>query len=163
MARFLSRANSALLVLALGCTLGACSHSSPRLTDEVRASVRDTQVWNDLMPGSAPNCHAVMQVELRNTTDREIVLLGAEGLVTNVATGARLRRFAAVMLYQELDTKEIRLAPGTDIALTVRTPMGVPAFDQALHPRVRMTVEFRTSDGSVLTLQSRPVTPFVTQ
>jgi hypothetical protein len=47
--------------------------------------------------------------------------------------------------------------------LTIRTPMGVPAFDQKLHPRVRMAVEFRTSGGSLLTLRSRPVTPFVTQ
>ena len=181
MARFLSRANSALLVLALGCTLGACSFSSTRLTDEIRATVRETEVWNDFMPGSQPSFHATMRVALRNTTEREIILLGAEGLVTSdsgppvlrdgrhrqlrtgVPPGTPLRRFPAAMLFQDLDTREIRLAPGMEIELTLRSPMGVPPLDQKAHPYVRMTVEFRTSLDRSLAVQSGPVTPFVTQ
>jgi hypothetical protein len=160
--RFLSAANRPLLLLALGLALSACSTSSV-LTSEVRVKTHDPQVWNDFMPGSRPLCHATMMLTLRNTTQKDIVLLGGEGLLANPRTGAPLRRFPLVMLYQNVETPEVRLAPGMEIELMVRTPIGIPAFDHKQHERVRFSADFRTSLERPLRVQSRPVTPFVTQ
>jgi hypothetical protein len=160
--RFLSPANSALLLLALGLGLSACTASSA-LTGEVRVKARDAQVWNDFMPGSRPLCHATMQLTLRNMTERDIVLFGGEGLLSVPRSGAPLRRFSLVMLYQNVETKEVRLAPGMEIELMVRTPIGVPAFDPKMKERVRFSAEFRTSLDRALRVESRPATPFVTQ
>ena len=163
MPRFLSTANSAVLLLALGGMLGACSFSPARLTDEVRVNVREVQVWNDFMPGTKPMCHATLQLTLRNTTGRDIVLHGCDGLLANAPDGIPIRRFPVTMLYQDLETREVRLPPGMEIDLLLRTPIGVPAFDRKSHARVRFTAAFRTSLDRVLRVQSRPAIPFDTQ
>ena len=162
MPRFLSAANSALFLLALGIALSACA-ASTALTGEVRVKARDPQVWNDYMPGSRPLCHATMTLTLRNTTGKDIVLHGGEGVLENPRTGAPLRRFSLVMLYQNVETPEVRLAPGTEIEIMVRTPIGVPAFDHKLHDRVRFSADIRTSLERPLRVHARPVAPFVTQ
>jgi hypothetical protein len=151
---------SALLLLIVG--LGSCSGPSA-LEHAVRCVVTNSQVWNDVMPGSKPRCHAIMSIAMRNTGAKDIVLRPVEGVLRDARSGAAVRRFALIMDYREVRTEEARLAPGADLVLLLREPPGVPPVDIDRHKVVEFVATLRSSDGELITIESKPLDVFVTQ
>jgi hypothetical protein len=154
--------NKPLLILLLVAGLGSCSGPSA-LERVLRCLVVDSQVWNDIMPGSKPRFHAVMTIKVRNTGPADIVFRPAEGIVRSAKTGEALRRFTLAMDYQDVRTEEARLAPGSEIELRLRTPMGVPPIDAERHPTVVFSAVLTASDGTPLTIESKPLDILVTR
>ena len=164
MHQFRFQSNNVVLLLLALAALAACSPSRQLIGgNEIVATHRDAQAWDDFMPGSAPKCHAFMAVTLRNTTEEDIVLLSAEGTLLDARSDTPLRRFAASIVYNDIETPEVRLAPGSGVDLTFRTPMGVPPLDRRKYAHVRIRIRAHTSLGLPLILQSRPVELLVTQ
>ena len=164
MHRLLLRSNSGLISLLFCAAFCGCGSAPSRIGEsEVVAVHRDAQAWNDFMPGSAPKCHALMTVSLRNLTRDDIVLRSAEGTLVDTRGETPLRRFPAAMVYNDVETPEVRLAPGMELELTFRTPMGIPPIDARRYGNVRFIIRAETSLGRPIALRSRPLELFATQ
>ncbi len=157
-----SSINRTAALLCLLPFLG-CAGPSARIVEEIAAAHGETLVWNDFMPGSRPQCNAVMNVTLRNLTGADIFLTTAEGLISDARNGEPLRRFTALMYFEDADCGEVRLPPGIDVPLAFRATRGLQPFDTKLHSRVKFEIRARTSIDRPLVLNSRPVEPFITQ
>ena len=146
-----------LLLLLAGCALRPDFFS-----DMLTVQVLEHEVWNDLMPGPRPRCHAVCRVRLTNISPDTIELGRASGAILDARSGAPLRTFAAVVLVEDREVSAVSIPPGASVELTARTPMAIPAIDIDTYPLVRIRVEFATSLHRPYPLVTDPVEIFIT-
>ena len=144
--------------------LGYCAPAADTLrSDELRVTVHETSIWNNMMPGSAPVSHALVTVTIRNMTEETVRLSGAEGLVTDALTDAPLRRFDAAFVVEDVERSETGLDPGKELQLTFRSRRGLAPLDPARHRSLFLAIRVSTSLGRDLVFRSGPVDLLIAQ
>lgn len=163
MLRHRSLRNSFPFVLLSLSFFTHCGTLQDVITSEIEVVSITGDAWNDFMPGSPPKFISVLQIALRNTTAKDIVLHGASGAIIDDRSGNPLRRFRAIILYEDVEMREVRLPPGQTVSLTARTPEAVPPVDPVLYRSVLFMIEGKTSLEKTLILSSPPMELFETQ
>lgn len=115
------------------------------------------------MPGSAPVSHALATITIRNETDAPIRLSAAEGLVSEVYSGAPLRRFDAALLTDDVERAEVVIDAGKDLRLTARSRRGLAPLDPVRHRSLHLSFRISTSLGRDLVFRSGPVDLLIAQ
>ncbi len=115
------------------------------------------------MPGSAPVSHALATVTIRNETDAPLRLRAAEGLVSEVYSGAPLRRFDAALLIDDVERTDIVVDPGKDLRLTARSRRGLAPLDPVRHRSLHLSFRVSTSLGRDLAFRCGPVDLLIAQ
>lgn len=163
MLRHRSFRNSFPIILLFLSFFTHCGTLQDVITSEIEVVSITGDAWNDFMPGSPPKFISVLQIALRNTTTKDIVLHGASGAIIDDRSGNPLRKFRAIILYEDVEMKEVRLPPDRTVSLTARTPEAVLPIDPVLYGSVRFMIEGKTSLEKSLILRSSPMELFETQ
>ena len=159
----LSQKNKLLLCAALaGLLVSACA-STPSLYDYLTVAPAETQVWNNYMPGSKPNCSALLRLHITNSSETEVVLRDPELVIAEPEEMHPLRKFPAILTVDDQRSREARIAPGETVVLAFRSPsFGLDPIDLKETPRVRLAIRMNSSVGHPLHFRSPIVDIFET-
>ena len=156
-----SRSNL-LLVAALALFAGACSSSS--IYEYLTVAPAETQVWNDAMPGSKPQCNAVLRLSLANISEQPVTLSDPEAVIVDAPTLMPLRRYPAMVTVDEKRVRQITVQPGDTVEIAFRSPSyGLKPIDIAQYPKVRIAVRMQSSLDLPLLFRSPITELFETQ
>ncbi len=157
-----SRSSKLLLCAALAFVVSACA-GTPSLYDYITVAPAETQVWNNFMPGSKPNCSALMRLHITNPSETEIVLRDPELVIAEPDEMHPLRKFPAILTVNDQRSREARIAPGETVVLAFRSPsFGLEPIDTEKYPRVRLAIRLNSSVGLPLHFRSPIVDIFDT-
>ena len=138
-----SRSNL-LLVAALALFAGACSSTS--IFEYITVAPLETQVWNDAMPGSKPQCNAVLRVVVANISEQPVTLSDPEAIIVDAPSLMPLRRYPAMVSADEHRVRQVTVQPGDTVEIAFRSPSyGLKPIDIAQHPKVRIAVRMQSS------------------
>jgi len=155
--------NNTFLIGALSLLLSACSSSLYFSPEEFQVFVSETNIWNDVMPGSPEKCHALMTVQITNLMGSPLAIYPTEGLIVDAKSGFPLRRFPLECRFQDVVTKEVNAKPMQPITISVRSQLPLAPIDIRQYPRVRFLAHFRTTTTRTLRFHSPTTDLFVTQ
>ncbi|PLX25451.1 MAG: hypothetical protein C0600_11955 [Ignavibacteria bacterium] len=142
--------------------VSACA-GTPSLYDYITVAPAETQVWNNFMPGSKPNCSALMRLHITNPSETEIVLRDPELVIAEPDEMHPLRKFPAILTVNDQRSREARIAPGETVVLAFRSPsFGLEPIDTEKYPRVRLAIRLNSSVGLPLHFRSPIVDIFDT-
>jgi hypothetical protein len=153
-----SLSSKLLLGAALILMMSACASTPASLYDYLAIAASETQVWNDYMPGSKPNCNAMLRLHITNASDSEVTLSEPEIVVAEAQSMRPLRKFPAVVTINDRRVRQVRISPKTTVELAFRSPsFGLEPIDTAIAPRVRIAIRMNSSLGLPLHFRS-PIT-----
>lgn len=159
----LSRASNFLFSAALATLLASACASTPSLYDYITVAPAETRVWNDYMPGSKPNCSALLRLHITNPSQTDIVLSDPELVIAEPEEMHPLRKFPAILTVNDHRSREARIAPGETVVLAFRSPsFGLDPIDIQETPRVRLAIRMNSSVGLPLHFRSPIVEIFET-
>jgi len=148
---------AALVLLA-----GACAGTS--IYDSLTVAPAEYTVWNDTMPGSKPQCNAVLRLSLKNISEDPVTLRDPEAVIVDAVSLAPLRRYPAMVTVDDRRVRAVTVEPGETIEVAFRSPSyGLPSIDTELHPRVRIAIRMQSDLDVPLLFRSPIIDIFETQ
>ncbi|MBN1449177.1 MAG: hypothetical protein JXA28_14720 [Bacteroidetes bacterium] len=151
-----------LVAAALVVLASACAGTS--IYDSLTVAPAEYTVWNDAMPGSKPQCNAVLRLSLKNTGEQAITLRDPEAVIVDAPTLTPLRRYPAMVTVDDRRVREVTIEPGRTVEVAFRSPSyGLEPIDLQLHPRVRIALRMQSDLDLPLLFRSPIIDIFETQ